>query len=88
MDPESHKIFSNLLDPTEEMVSTTMLVTGVRFLETFFLGLSTSLSLQLSLDMAYTSSVHVFNMDDSFNFFFGTSESMSQTNNFACGGRF
>ncbi len=69
VDPESHKIFSNLLHLTEEMVSTTMIITGVRFWETFFLGLSTSLSLPLFSDMAYTSSVHVSNMDDSFSNF-------------------
>ncbi len=32
MDPESNKIFSNLLDLTVPMVSTTIMVTGVKFL--------------------------------------------------------
>ena len=32
MDPESNKIFSNLLDLTVPMVSATIMVTGVKFL--------------------------------------------------------
>ena len=51
------------------MVSITIIVTGVRFWGTVFLGLSTSLSLPSSSDMAYTSSVHVSNMGDSFSIF-------------------
>ncbi len=69
VDPESNNTLSRVFDQTEEMVSTTIIITGVGFWGTVFLGLSTSLSLPLSLDMAYTSSVHVSNMGDLFSIF-------------------
>ena len=40
MDPGSNKTFSKIHDLTEEMVSTTMMVTGVRMLGTAFAVLS------------------------------------------------
>ena len=58
VDPESSNTFSKTLDLTEEMVSTTMMVSGVRLfvLGTAFVGLSISSLLSSSSDMAYTSS--------------------------------
>jgi hypothetical protein len=41
VDPESSNTFSKILDLTEEMVSTNMIVTGVRLVETVFVVLST-----------------------------------------------
>ena len=56
VDPESNTTLSKFLDLTEEIVSTTMIVTGVRFVGTDFLSLSCFLSLPSFPDMAYTSS--------------------------------
>ena len=51
--PESNRTLSNFLDLIAEIVSTTMIVTGVRFVGTDFLVLSFCLSLPLLSDMAY-----------------------------------
>ncbi len=56
VDPESNSNFSNFLDLTAEMVSTTIMVTGVRFVGTDFLAFLCCLSSLLSSDMTYTSS--------------------------------
>ena len=55
VDPESNSPLSNFLDQTAEMVSTTMIATGVRFVGTDFLSFLCCLSSLLSSDMAYTS---------------------------------
>ncbi len=52
VDPESSSTFSNFWDLTAEMVSTTMIVTGVRFVGTDFLVFLCCLSSLLSSDMA------------------------------------
>jgi len=57
VDPESSNTFSKILDLTEEMVSTTIMVTGVRLLETFFNDLFTAALLPSCSDMAYTSTI-------------------------------
>ena len=54
VDPESSNTFSKILDLTEEMVSTTIMVTGVRLLETFFNDFFTAALLPSCSDMAYT----------------------------------
>ena len=50
--PESNNIFSKILDLTEEMVSTTMMVTGVRLSGTAFIGFSFFPLLPSCSDMA------------------------------------
>jgi hypothetical protein len=40
VDPESNSTLSNFLDLTAEMASATIMVIGVRFVDTGFLGLS------------------------------------------------
>ena len=56
VDPESNSSLGNYLDLTAEIVSTTMIVTGVRFVGTDFLDFSCCLSLLVFSGMAYTSS--------------------------------
>jgi hypothetical protein len=71
VDPESKNTLSSVLDLTEEMVSTTIIVTGGRFLGTVLLGMTTSLAQPFSSDIAHTSSAHVSIMGDSFSIFGG-----------------
>ncbi len=47
VEPESNKTFSKILDFTEEMVSTTMVVTGVSCFGLFLLNLTSIASLAL-----------------------------------------
>jgi hypothetical protein len=58
IEPESNKTFSKILDFTEEMVSTTMIVTGVSCFGLFLLDLISIASLALiCTKLVYTSSV-------------------------------
>jgi hypothetical protein len=56
VDPDSNKTFSNLLDLTAPMLSTTMMVTGVKFLfgglsGILFLFLFSAINLRFSIYM-------------------------------------
>jgi hypothetical protein len=56
VEPESNKTFSKILEFTEEMVSTTMIVTGVSFFGIFLLELISIASLALICSkLVYTS---------------------------------
>jgi hypothetical protein len=60
VEPESYKSFSKILDFTEEMVSTTMMVTGVSCFGIFQLELISIASLALTCsNIVYTSSAEM-----------------------------
>ncbi len=64
VEPESNKTFRKILDFTEEMVSTTMIVTGVSCFGLFLLDLISIASLVLSCTkLVYTSSVTIWHTD-------------------------
>ncbi len=64
VEPESNNTFSKILNFTEEMVSTTMIVTGVSCFGLFLLDLISIASLALScIKFVHTSSVTIWRTD-------------------------
>ncbi len=64
VEPESNKTFSKILNFTEEMMSTNMIVTGVSCFGLFLLDLTSTASLVLSCTKAvYISSVTIWRTD-------------------------
>ncbi len=61
VEPESSKTFNKILDLTEEIVSTTMIVTGVRYFWVSLLALMHIAFLALLFSkLVYTSSVRIY----------------------------
>ncbi len=64
VEPESNKTFSKILDFTEEMVSTTIIVTGVSCFGLFLLDLTSIAFLAFDCSkLVYTSSVTMWRTD-------------------------
>jgi hypothetical protein len=64
VEPELNKTFSKILDFTEEMVSTTIIVTGVSCFGLFLLDLTSIASVVLSYTkLVYSSSVTMWHTD-------------------------